>query len=72
MAAVVYAYLMKFVLPILYSSAILVALYEASRLWFVFSVISILVGVAVVVINELKNFRRSEVKDIDRVLRLSS
>ena len=30
-AAVVYAYLMKFVLPILYSSAILVALYEVSQ-----------------------------------------
>ena len=71
-AAVVYAYLMKFVLPILYSSAILVALYEVSQFWFVFSVISILVGVAVVAINELKNVRHSEIKDIDRVLRLSS
>lgn len=71
-AAVVYAYLMKFVLPILYSSAILVALYEVSQFWFVFSVISILVGVAVVAINELKNVRHSEIKDIDRALRLSS
>ena len=71
-AAVVYAYLMKFVLPILYSSAILVVLYEVSQFWFVFSMISILVGVAVVAINELKNVRHSEIKDIDRVLRLSS
>ena len=63
---------MKFVLPILYSSAISVALYEVSQFWFVFSVISILVGVAVVAINELKNVRHSEIKDIDRVLRLSS
>lgn len=71
-AAVVYAYSMKFVLPILYSSAILVALYEVSQFWFVFSVVSVLGGATIVAINEFKNACRSEVKDIDGVLRLSS
>lgn len=70
--AVVYAYSMKFVLPILYSSAILVALYEVSQFWFVFSVVSVLGGATIVAINEFKNACRSEVKDIDGVLRLSS
>jgi hypothetical protein len=68
----VYAYSMKFVLPILYSSAILVALYEVSQFWFVFSVVSVLGGATIVAINEFKNACRSEVKDIDGVLRLSS
>lgn len=72
LAAVVYAYTTKFVLPILYSSAILVALREVSYFWFVFSVVAAMVGVTVVAINELKNAGRSEVKEIDRALRLSN
>ena len=71
-AAVVFAYLSKLVLPLLYSSAILVALREVSLFWFIFSTIAVSAGVIVVAINEIRNADRSEVKEIDRVLRSSN
>ena len=67
-AASFFAFFASLFLPILYSVSILSGLWDRSWGWFVFAATFASLGFIIVLVNDVKNLVRPEVKEIDELL----
>jgi len=68
-AASFFAFFASLLLPILYSVSILSGLWGRSWGWFVFAATFASIGFIIVLVNDVKNLVRPEVKEIDELLK---
>ena len=67
-AASIFAFIASVGLPLLYSVSLLIDLWSKSRGWFIFAVVITSIGFIIVLANDVRNFVRPEVEEIDKLL----